>query len=122
MSFSGRVEDVTGVISDENAVVRTIQRSLVNATSSGNTAAVAAQASLRIRVLAVAVISGSAITVKFQSDTTDICAGFPLAVNGGFVLPRNQDGWFQTAVGEVLNINLSGNATVGCQVVWITVA
>ena len=94
-------------------------RSFVDATASGNTQVVAAQGeNVRILVYAVAVISNTAITVRFQSGTTNISAGFPVSANGGWVMSENRKGWFQTEPNEALNINLSGAATVGCQITW----
>jgi hypothetical protein len=92
-----------------------------NASSSGQTQVVAAQgAGIRIRVLACVVISSNQITVKFQSNNTDISSGKPVASNGGFVMPENDLGWFQTNPNEALNINLSGISTLGCDIVWTT--
>ena len=116
----GGTYEVGGTIIDEVPSARTVSRAFANATASGNTAVVAAQgAGVRIRVLAVFTVTGTALTVKFQSATTDITAGFVLAVNGGMVLPNNPHGWFQTNANEALNINLSGAGTVGVNVVWV---
>ena len=114
------VTDRGGTIVDENGTVRTVNRAFANPTASGNTQVVAAQgAALRIRVLSLFSMAATAVTIKFQSATTDISAGFPVAANGGFVLPRNVDGWFQTAANEALNINLGGAVTAGVQVTWV---
>jgi len=89
----------------------------VNATASGNTEAIAAAgAGLMIRVVSIFVLSETALTVKFQSATTDVTAGFPVGINGGFVLEHNDEGWFQSAANEALNINLSGTGVVGAQI------
>jgi hypothetical protein len=91
----------------------------VNATTTGNTEVVAAQgAGVKIRVLSMAIVSTIAQTVKFQSGTTDISAAFPVAANGGLVMPKNDHGWFETAANEALNINLSEATPTGVQVVW----
>jgi hypothetical protein len=90
-----------------------------NPSSIGNTAVVAALPNARIRVLSVAVVAAAANSVKFQSGTTDISALFAFAANGGLVLPFNEHGWFETAVGEALNINLSAATAVGAQIQYI---
>lgn len=93
---------------------------LTNASASGNTQVVAApSATARIRVLALATVTTTATTVKFQSATNDITAGFPLSANGGLVLPFNEHGWFQTNPGEALNVNLSGASATGVQLQYI---
>lgn len=110
----------SGPVLDEFGVYRTAQRAFVNATASGNTQIVAAQgAGVRIRVLAVNAISLTALTLKFQSNTTDICSGKPVGATGGWIAPQAEAGWFQTAPNEALNVNLSGAGTVGVDIIWI---
>lgn len=92
---------------------------LTNATGTGNTAVVAAQPNGRIRVLSCAVVSTLANNVKFQSATTDITATFPFGANGGFILPFNEHGWFETAMNEALNVNLSVATATGVQIQYI---
>lgn len=114
--LSGVVMDATTRRSVETTI------SFANPSSSGNTQVVAAQgAGVKIRVLSLVIVSTIAQTVKFQSATTDISAGFPVAANGGIVLPPNDHGWVQTADNEALNINLSAATATGVQVVWIPV-
>jgi len=91
-----------------------------NPSAAGNTAAIVAVPGAAIRVLGLALVNGAtANSVKFQSNTTDISALFALGANGGVVLPFNEHGWMQTAVGEALNINLSGATAVGAQISYI---
>jgi hypothetical protein len=93
-----------------------------NPAASGDNAIVAAVAGGRIRVLAVTVIATLANNVKFRSATTDISATMPLGANGGFVLPFNEHGWFQTNVGEALNLNMTVATATGVQVHYIVLA
>jgi len=110
----------SGAFLDEFGVFRISQRAFVNATASGNTVIVAAQGTgIRIRVLAINAISLTALNIKFQSNTTDICSSKPVAATGGYVAPQADAGWFQTAPNEALNVNLSGAGTVGVDVVWV---
>lgn len=117
----GGTYDVGGNVIDEVPTVRSINRAFVNATASGNTEVVASQgASVRVRVLSVFCVTSTAVSVKFQSATTDISATFPIAATGGFVMPETQHGWFQTAANEALNVNLSGAATnCGVSIIWV---
>lgn len=119
----GGTYDCIGQVIDEVPTVRTVSRSFANATLIGNNEVVATQgASIRIRVLSVLAVATLGVTVKFQSATTDITAGFPLGNNGGVVLPYNQHGWFQTAANEALNINLSLATATGVQLTWVQAA
>jgi hypothetical protein len=91
----------------------------VTSASSGSNAIVAAVAGVRYRVLAAVAVTTLANSTKFLSGTTDISATFPLGANGGLVLPFNEHGWFETAAGEALNINLSVATSTGVQVQYI---
>lgn len=82
---------------------------------------VAAEAGRRIRVLGIIAVTTAANSIKFQSDTTDISGLFPLAANGGFTLPFNEHGWFETLAGQALNINMSVATSTGVQVVYMVV-
>ena len=112
---------VSGFIVDETVTMRGVLRASVDATGSGATEVVAAVPGFRIRVLALLVVVGSAVTVRFKSGTTAISAGYPFEANGGMAPPINPHGWFQTAVGEALNIDLSLAAVVGCDVTYCLV-
>lgn len=86
---------------------------------SGNTTVVAATPGYRIVVSQVCVITSASNNVKFQSNgATDISALFPLAANGGFVLPYSDLGWMQTNIGESLTINMSAGNSTAVQVVY----
>jgi hypothetical protein len=105
-----------------NGDFRTVSTAFANPASSGDNAVVAAVASNKIRVLAAKVgNSAGAVNVKFRSATTDIDALSNLNTNIGYVLPFNQHGWFQTAAGEALNLNLSANIACGVTVVYCLV-
>lgn len=100
-----------------------IKRASVNATSSGDNELVAAPGSgVKIRVLSMVAVAGvAANTLTLRSATTAISAGFPFAANGGAVLNENPSGWFQTAAGEALNVNLSGASLVAVSITYILV-
>jgi hypothetical protein len=87
--------------------------------ASGATALIAAAPGAKYRVLSVAVLSTLANTVKFQSASTDITATFPLGANGGFVLPFNEHGWFETSVNAALNVNMSVATATAIQIQYI---
>lgn len=91
----------------------------VTVSSIGSNAVVAAVAGARYRVLAVVAVTTLANSIKFLSAASDITATFPLGANGGLVLPFNEHGWCETAVGEALNVNLSAATSTGVQVHYI---
>ena len=74
---------------------------------------VAAIAGKRIRVLGVGLVGLLATQVKFQSNATDITGAMPFAANGGVVMPAGEQPWFETAIGEALNINMNIATTLG---------
>ena len=82
---------------------------------------VAAQAGFKIRVLGFIVSCLGATAVKFQSAASDISLTMSIAATGGFVAPMNDVGWFETAVGEALNLNMTVATTVGVQVIYALV-
>lgn len=90
-------------------------------TLSSNGQVVAGVAGKRIRLLKCYVNALLATNVKFQSNSSDISATLFLAANGGAVLPESASGWFETAVGEALNLNMSVNTSVGVQVHYVLV-
>jgi hypothetical protein len=80
----------------------------VNATTAGDTTLVAAIASNRIVVISAALMANDAVDVQFRRGGANIVAGsYHLPSMGGFVLPENRSGWFQTSIGEPLLLNLS---------------
>jgi hypothetical protein len=91
----------------------------VNPSASGATQIVAGVAGARYRVVHVAVVSTAANNVKFQTNTTDISATFPLGANGGIVLPFNEHGHFTTLPGDPLNINMSAATATGVQIQYV---
>jgi hypothetical protein len=87
-------------------------------------AVVAAVAGKRIRVLAAFQSASAAVNTKWQSASTDLTGLTYFVADtllGPQVLPFNPAGWFQTAKGEALNLNLSGSVAVGGGIVYVEV-
>ena len=97
----------------------TIKSAFLNASALGSTQILPAQTGMSIRVIDVSVVTTLANSVKFLSAAADISATFPLGANGGLVLPFNEHGWFQTNIGEALNINLSVATATGVHINYI---
>ena len=83
---------------------------------------VAAVANHKIRVYGYVFSALASTAVKFQSNASDISPTFSLGATAGFVVPQvTEPGWFETAVGEALNLNMSVNTTVGVGVIYALV-
>lgn len=101
-----------------------LQYAVLTASASGATAVVGATAGKKIKVLFYDLMVNGAVNVKFQSNATDLTGLYYFDAAGkGKVNDTNYDNspWFETAVGEALNINLSAAVAVGGVVGYILV-
>jgi hypothetical protein len=102
----------------DNYATGTVQRVIIDGATSGDNTIVAAVAGKRIRVLSLlAVMTGTAVTIRFESGAggTALTGQMQPSAGGGFVLNHNPYGWFETAAGALLNMELSGAQSVdGC--------
>lgn len=91
--------------------------------SSGNTTAIAAVTSKKLRVLALSMIAAGTVNIKFQTGTggTDLTGLYYLVANTGAVLPFNPAGWFETGSGVLLNASLSAAIAIGGSITYIEV-
>jgi hypothetical protein len=92
-----------------------VKRAVIDAATSGDNTLVAAVTGKKIRVLAAFLImTGTAVTIRFESATggTALTGQMQPTQGGGFVLPYNPLGWFETLSGELLNLELSGAQSV----------
>ncbi len=96
---------------------------IIDAATSGNNTLVAAVASKKVRVLSVFLVASAAVTARFESgaDGTALTGQMQLAANGGFVLPFNPTGWFETGSNVLLNLELSGATSVDGSLVYVEV-
>jgi hypothetical protein len=77
----------------------------------------------KIVVLSAWVVASANTNVKWQTSTgaVDISGPAYCVANGGVVLGFNAGGWFQTAVGDSLLINLSVGVPIGGSLSYILV-
>lgn len=96
---------------------------VIDVASSGDNTILAAVASKKIRVLSLYLVASAAVTVRFESGAggTALSGQLQLTANGGFVLPYNPLGWFETASNTLLNLELSGATSVDGGFVYIEV-
>jgi hypothetical protein len=86
------------------------QRAAVAAAANGNNTVVAAVTGRKIRVLSAVLVAAGTVAPQFQSGAggTNLTGAMPMVANGVLTLPFNPEGWFETAAGQLLNLNLSG--------------
>ena len=97
---------------------------VVDAAGLGDNTLVAAVTGKKIRVLAFfGIMTGTAVTIRFESGAsgTALTGQMTPSQGGGFVLPFNPVGWFETAAGTLLNLELGGAQSVDGCVVYIEV-
>jgi hypothetical protein len=99
----------------DNYATNGVKSAVIDNAASGDNTLVAAVTGKRIRVLAmIAVMTGTAVTIRFESGAggTALTGQMQPTSGGGFVLPYNPIGWFETAASELLNMELSGAQSV----------
>jgi hypothetical protein len=86
----------------------------ISASSNGNNTLVAADATKKIRVLSVTLVSAGTVNITFQSAAggTGLSGAIPLVANSGFVANFSPIGHFETAANQSLNLNLSAGVAV----------
>jgi hypothetical protein len=101
-----------------------IKRAVIDGATSGDNTIVAAVTGKKIRVLScLAIMTGTAVTIRFESGAggTALTGQMQPTQGGGFVLNHNPLGWFETASGELLNMELSGAQSVDGVLTYVEV-
>lgn len=91
-----------------------IKRAIIDAASSGDNTIVAAVTGKKIRVYQLVVVSAGTVTTRWESGAsgTALTGQMTLAVNTGYAPPFNPVGHFETAAGQLLNLELSAAVSV----------
>jgi hypothetical protein len=121
----GPVYDVSGWLIEYTAgTPLEVKRAVIDFAGSGNNTLVAAVTAKKIRVLSVTLVVAGAVTVRFESGAggTALTGQMSLAANGGFDAPFNPHGHFQTAAGELLNLELSDAVSADGWLTYVEVA
>lgn len=86
--------------------------------ASGDQTLVGAIVDQKIVVLSLVIVAGANVDVQFKNGSTAITGAMSLPADGDkIVLPYNEAGWFETAIGAALVLNLSATVAVdGCLV------
>jgi len=100
---------------------RTITKANIAASQTASSL-VAAVTGKKIRVVALAMVTGGTATdVTFNSASTAISPLFANGANGGAVLPFNPVGWFETVAGEALTVTTGAGSTTGFLISYVLV-
>lgn len=108
----------------DNYSVQQVKRAVIDAATSGDNTIVAAVTGKKIRVLSYfLILTGTTISLRWESGAggTALTGQMTLAQAGGMVLPHNPLGWFETASGELLNLELSGAQSVDGGLTYVEV-
>lgn len=102
--------------------VTTFKTEFANATLAGDTELIERVEGKKLGVRGYVLNNGggSVATVRFRSGTRAICSDKDLAADGGGAVTAGlvRGYWFETSVGEALNINLDAAGTIGVDVVY----
>lgn len=98
------------------AEIGNIKYAVIDAAGAGDNTLVAAVTGKKIRVLSYVLVNGhtSTQTVRFESGAsgTALSGQAILGANGVVSAAFNPGGWFETAAGSLLNLELAGATTV----------
>ena len=100
------------------------RRGVIDHAASGDNEIVAAIAGRKIRVMGFVAIGAGAVNVRFESGAsgTALTGQMTIAGAGGQIEAQyNPLGWFETAEGQSLNMELSGAVSVDGFLVYIVV-
>jgi hypothetical protein len=108
---------------DEAGVQLTVKRAVIAAASSGDNTLVAAVTGKKIRVVQAVLLAAGAVTVRFESGAggTALTGAMSNADTTGIVLPLSPAGWFETAAGALLNLELSAGVSVAGVLAYVEV-
>jgi hypothetical protein len=116
--------ELSGVVMLDFDTPAIVKYAAIDAASSGDNSAVAAVTAKKIRVLAAFLtMTGTAVTIRFESGAggTALTGQMTPAQGQTITLPYNPHGWFETAAGSALNLELGGAQSVDGALVYIEV-
>jgi hypothetical protein len=107
----------------DNYANQAVMRAVIDAATSGDNTLVAAVTGKRIRVLDIVVISAGTMTIRFESGAsgTALTGQMTTAAGTGFAPGYNPVGHFETAAGQLLNMELSAATSADGWLVYVLV-
>ena len=117
-AMTASAEEVTSVAQNNKRVL--VKHALIDANTSGDNLIVAAVPTKQLLVLAYNFVSNGAVNAHWRSNSTAITGPMYMdAASKGKVCGYNPKGWFKTAAGEALNLNLSAAIAVGGEITYV---
>lgn len=115
--------DLSGSLHSSDSTPMLVKYAVIDTATLGDTTIVAAVTGKKIRVISCWLVSAGAVVARFESGTagTALTGQATLAASTVFVLPHNKDGWFETAAGVLLNLELSANISVDGSLSYVEV-
>ena len=106
--------DLSGYIRNPNNDNVLVKYAVIDAHLTGDTTLVAAVAGKKIRVISMFYLAAATVSVRFESGTggTSLTGNLQHTAQTGVVLNYNEDGWFETAAGALLNLELTGGGVI----------
>ena len=100
-----------------------VKYAIIDAASSGDNTIVAAVTGKKIRVLSLFYLASGTVTVRFESGAggTALTGQMQHTAQTGAVLGYNEEGWFETTSGALLNMELSGATSVDGSLSYIEI-
>lgn len=109
----GVAQDVTYLMNDKTELE--VKRAVINVASSGDNTIVAAVTGKKIRVISFIMRNAGAVDIRFESGAGGTALTGVMeteAADPAIVAPFNPTGWFETAAGALLNLELGGAVSV----------
>lgn len=100
-----------------------VKRAVIDNATSGDNTVVAAVTGKKIRVVQLLLVAAGTVTVRWESGAggTALTGQMSHLDAAGEVLPFSPIGWFETAAGSLLNLELSGNVSVDGVLAYVLV-
>jgi len=116
------VHSTSGLAASDTAPLL-IKFAVIDAATSGDNTLVAAVAGKKIRVVSLWLIAAGTVNTRFESGAsgTALTGQANLTAQAGYVLPFNPTGWFETAAGALLNLELSAAVSVDGSLSYVEV-
>jgi hypothetical protein len=97
----------------------TVKRLPINISASGNIIPIVA--GKKLRIISMWYIAAGAVTTTFLSNATALSGPVPNGANGGAVLQKNDDGWFETVAGQAFAVTLGSAVNISGSVNYIEI-
>ena len=113
----------TGYIKLAGGTQAQVKYAKIDAATSGDNTIVAAVGNKKIRVLSLFYMASGTVNARWESGAsgTALTGQVEHTAQTGVVLPFSEDGWFETAAGALLNLELSTAISVDGALTYIEV-